>query len=1049
MNDWEVKGRVAVEYRRVRNFIDDLSRRILTKGTPFDCTVHVTADHIPLSQSIELERKPVREGEVWGHTWDSGYFKLKAEVPATHSGKKLAAWLDFGGEALIYDATGAPLYSLSNGSAFSESYSKDRYALGTFAEGKNLELFVEAAANNLFGVITASSPFQRQAEKLHGTYEARVVHAALCLFDENLWHLYLDMVHLITIFDLADPASVKAARLLRTLFQAVQSYHEDPARAGICREILGSELSKHAVPSALKTTVVGHSHIDTAWLWRLKETRRKVTRTYASQLDLIERYPGYVFGASAPQHHAWVKEDFSDVYRRIKKAVAEGRWELQGGMWIEADCNIPSGESLVRQFLHGKNFWLDEFGVDVKNCWIPDVFGYSASLPQIMKKAGVDFFLTQKLSWCKFSTFPHTTFRWRGIDGSEVLTHFPPESNYNSNADPEALIKAEKQFREKAYLDEFMTLMGIGDGGGGPKEEHLERVLRSRDNEGLPLASFGRVDGFFERLKPHAAELPVWVGELYLEYHRGTYTTQAKIKANNRKLEQEIRAVEALCSAMPIDEYPREELAGVVRTLLLHQFHDILPGSSIHAVYEDAELAFTQAFQILHDLRIKATNRLCRPEPGTITLFNCLTTPWKGAWSFPATLGALAVRDFSGRILASQLDDGATTVALTLPPLSFTVFCFESEKMLVDSHVKEARALTPDGTLNVNQTNSGALTLENSLVRYRFNGDGMLVEADDKATGKQLLKPGVAGNVFSYYEDIPHNFDAWDIDYYFREQLLETARGQDAPELMRGAVRNGLRFRLAVGSSTITQDVWLEADSPNLRFETVIEWHEEHKLLKVAFPLDSLATEALCEIAYGHVKRPTHANTDADFAKFEVCAHRWVGIGDETGGMALLNDSKYGHSVRDNVLELTLLRSPLNPDPIADQGEHRFSYVLAPYHGSLVDSPVIAAATALNRLPLVLEGRAETTRLPVQWSGEGISMEVLKKAEKEEAWIVRLVEIRGRNSTGFLSSGLKDPKLCTTDLMEWNDGPLEDFQVSRRVDLNPFEILTFKVYMGK
>jgi len=1035
MNDWEVKGRVAVEYRRVRNFIDDLSRRILTGSIPFDCAVHVTGDHIPLLQSTVLKRKPIAEGEVWGQTWDSGYFHLKATVPASHAGKNLAAWLDLGGEALIYTVSGEPLYALSNGSAFSESYSKDRYALGSFEEGRTIELFVEAAANGLFGVTLAPGPFQRKTDKPHGSYEARVVHASLCLFDENLWHLYLDMVHLITIFDLIDPDSVKAARVLHALFQAVQTYHEEPARAGLCRTILSVELAKHAVPSAMTTTVVGHSHIDTAWLWRLRETRRKVTRTYANQLDLIERYPGYVFGASAPQHHSWTKEEYPDLYRRIKKAVADGRWEPQGGMWVEADCNIPSGESLVRQFLHGKNFWRDEFGVDVRNCWIPDVFGYSASMPQIMKKAGVDYFLTQKISWSKFTVFPHTTFRWRGIDGSELVTHFPPESNYNSNADPEALMKAEKQFREKAYLDEFITLMGIGDGGGGPKEEHLERVLRSRDNECLPKANFGRADEFFQRLQPHAPELPVWVGELYLEYHRGTYTTQAKTKANNRRLEQEIRAVEALCSALPMADYPREELAGVVRTLLLHQFHDILPGSSIHAVYEDAELAYAEAFRTLDELKAKAAKKLCKPEPGAVTLFNCLSTPWHGAWTLPAALGNVSVSDAGGHTLATQGEGDRNTVALALPPLSFTVLTFQPA-----TSASASVGRTPQ---------AGTLVLENTLVRYQFNSDGKLVEALDKNTGKQLLKAGSPGNVFSYYEDIAHNFDAWDIDYYFRQQLLETARGVEAGVLVRGPVRDGLRFRLAVGSSTITQDVWLEHDSPNLKFDTAIVWHEEHKLLKVAFPLDTLAIDALCEIAYGYVKRPTHVNTDADFAKFEVCAHRWVGIGDETGGMALLNDSKYGHSVRDNSLELTLLRSPLNPDPEADQGEHYFTYVLAPYHGALVESQVMAAAAALNRLPLQLAGRADGAMLPATWTGDGVSMEVLKKAEKDEAWVVRLVETRGRAAAGILGTRVKNATLCTTDLMEWNDGPGEEFSSPRQIALKPFEIVTYKILLNR
>jgi alpha-mannosidase len=1029
MNDWEIKSRTAVMCRRVKNFIEDISRDILREGRAFDASYALSETAVPLGESIALDRKAIKEGEVWGHTWESGYFRLKARVPESWKGRAVAARLDFGGEGLIYSSAGEPLYGITNGSAFAEHYAKDVYRLFTTCKGgEEVELWVETAANNLFGVKEAVRPARKDDPDRHGTWEARVNHMSLCIYDPEVWGLYLDMGYLLNLWEDLDVKSVRAARIIRALFAVTQAYREKPENASACRAILAPELAKRADASALATTAVGHAHIDTAWLWRLRETRRKTARTYASQLDLIEKYPGYVFGASAAQHHAWMKEQYPGLYERVKKAVAAGSWEPQGGMWIEADCNLPSGESLVRQFLHGKNFWKDEFGVDVRNCWIPDVFGYSGSMPQILKKSGVDFFLTQKLSWSKFNEFPHDTFRWRGIDGTEVVTHFPPEYTYNSYVTPDALRRAEKTFHEKDFLDEFITLMGIGDGGGGPKEEHLEHVLRSRDLESVPKTSFGRADALFERLAAHAKELDVWVGELYLEYHRGTYTTQARTKRNNRRLEQEIRAVEALWTAVGLDGYPRAEFDAVVKTLLLHQFHDIIPGSSIHAVYEDAEVSYREAFAVLEKLGAKAAERLLRADSESVTLFNCLASDWEGAFEFSTSFGTREVLDATGKPFPAQVENGRTVARIRVPAMGFVTF-------RVGKNIASVRPADREG-----------LVLENALVRYRFNQDGEIVEALDKRENRAILKPGAKGNVISYYQDTPHNFDAWDIDYYYKAQLLETAKGVSHEALECGPVRSGILFEKTVGKSRISQRVYLDNDSAALSFRTSVDWKESQRLLRVAFPLESLATEATCEIAYGFVKRPTHANTEWDFAKFEVCAHRWVDISDAGHGVAMINDCKYGHAVRDNVLDLALLRAPLYPDPDADQGLQEFTYAILPHAEDLVHSDVIERAAALNRLPLVFDGRAAASvRTPVWFEGKGISVEALKKAEKEEAWIVRLVENRGYRSSGTLRTNLNGLWIAETDLVEWTDGPRQDFAHELAVTLAPFEIRTFKV----
>jgi alpha-mannosidase len=1035
MNDWELKGRDPVYYRRIRNFHEDLAHDILRDQIVLSAEFALSKDPIPLAQSIDLPRVAIREGTVWGRTWDSGYFALRAKVPEAWRGKSIAALLNFGGEGLVYSRNGDPLFGITSGSAFMEHYDKELYLVSPECRGgEEVEILVEAAANQIFGVKEALRPISRTDPSRHGSWEAKLNKARLGIFDEAVRSLYIDIGFLLELYDDLDRRSVRAARILKALFDVTQAYREDPGNADACRQLLAPELKKPASASALATTVVGHSHIDTAWLWRLRETRRKVARTFASQLDLLSKYPGYVFGASAPQHHAWVKEDYPAMYGRIKDAVAAGRWEPQGGMWIEADCNLISGESMVRQLLHGKNFWKDEFGVEVRNCWLPDVFGYPASMPQILKKAGIDFFLTQKLSWSKMNEFPHDTFLWQGIDGSLVLTHFPPEYTYNSFCDPKALRKAETTFHEKAFLDEFITLMGVGDGGGGPKDEHLENALRARDLESLPKASFGRADELFARFAGKVPLLGLWVGELYLELHRGTYTSQASTKRNNKRLEGELSAVEALCSCLPQDDYPSEELDAVVKTLLLHQFHDILPGSSIHAVYEDAESEYRRAFEALERIKAAAAHALLIEEADSLCLFNSLSQEYRGVIPLPEGFEASALVDQDGEAVPVQVEDDLVVAKVRIPSMGFG---------LLKKSVEAARASPKSAPFDDDPA------LENDLVRYRFDADARLVEAFDKASGASFLKTGSVGNLLCYYQDTPHNYDAWDIDFYYPAQLLETAKGLSSRFIADGSVRRGLRFELKVGNSTIVQKVFLEGDSTALSFVTSVDWNESYRMLRVSFPLSSNAAEAGCGIQFGYVRRATHANTEWDFAKFEVCAHGYADISGADGGVALLDDGKYGRSVQGNVLGLTLLRSPMYPDPDADQGRHEFTYVLYPHEGDLAHSDVHARAELLGRRPLILPGFMPTSaRCPVWLEAAGLSLTALKKAEKERALIVRVVETLGRRSSGTLRTSLKHARIAETDLMEWKDGPSALFEDGLVLGLEPFEIRTYKVLYG-
>jgi alpha-mannosidase len=1009
---------------RTRNFINKLKRReVLRERVPFAAEVMVSDEPVPYADRLNADYRPISQGEVWGSAWQSAWFKLNGQVPKEWAGKTVAAYLNVNGEGLIFDDSGCPLWSLTSQSVFDALYGKDIYRMFEPCQGgEEVELWLEAAANQLFGIDRQPNA-ERNAPTRHGTYTGRVNYLDLVVFDLEVWGLLLDFETLFDLFHALREHEPRRNQILRALNQAIDAYADDPDNAPAARAVLQPLWDMAPNPADMDVVAVGHAHIDTGWLWPVRETIRKSARTFASQIALIERYPEYVFGASQPQHYAMVKEHYPELYAKIKQAVADGRWECQGGMWVEADCNLISGESMVRQFLHGKNYFRDEFGVDVTNLWIPDVFGYSAAMPQIIHQAGCDFFLTQKISWNFHNEFPHNTFMWRGIDGTEILTHFPPENTYNTNLMPNQMAGGQRRFKENGLITEFMSLFGIGNGGGGPKEEYIEHGLRCKSLNGSPKLKFGRADDFFERMKPYADELDTWYGELYLELHRGTLTTQARTKKGNRKLELKLRETEMLCALLPADQYPREQLDRIWKTLLINQFHDILPGSSIQKVYEVTEKQHADCIAECNGLIEQAMGQLLTAEDGALTLFNSLSFPFSGPVHLPADwAGCQILAD--GVALPVQDEPGGPVALLDIPAMGFLT-------------IRKGEATKPIPAGN-------ALVLENGLVRYEFAEDGTIVAALDKESGLSLLPESEAGNLFSLYVDRPQNWDAWDIDIYYENELIENQRPVSAQCLSSGPARGALKFELAIGQSTIEQVVSLAPTSKRLDFETTIDWQEFHKMLRVEFPTTVLASEATCDIQYGYVKRPTHRNTSWDMAKFEVACHKYLDLSDHDGGVALLNDCKYGHKVHDHVIDLNLLRSPTEPDPDADLGVHTLSYSLLPHTGTLIESDVQAQAAMLNQPPVVLPGLAGSADVPVAIDSKGVSLEVLKRAEKSDELVVRLVETKGRRSTATLTvSGASE--LVETNLMEWTDGGHTPCTEPVELVLKPFEIRTYKL----
>ncbi len=1014
--------------RRIEHLTSRIKERIVGDHVLMSARYGHSLEPVTWNKRLDLEYKDISEGQRWGGAWDSAWFRLEAEVPSGWAGKQVVAQLDFNGEGLLFDEDGQPVQGVTNGSVFVPNSDESERAfvpLFASAEGnEHVSLWVEAAANGLFGVRKEQDP-PRSCPTRHGEYEGIAQRMRLVVWHEDVWHLSLDIDVLLGLLKSLPEGSVRRERLLYGLSAMVELYADNPANTDACRKHLAPLLAQPANASAIEFCAVGHAHLDVGWLWPIREGVRKAARTFSSQLDLLDRYPDYVFGASQPQLFMFLKEHYPALYARVKIAVEAGRIEPQGAMWVEADCNIISGESMVRQVLHGKNFFRDEFGVDVKNLWIPDVFGYSASMPQIMQRAGVESFLTQKLSWSQFNRFPHTTFRWFGIDGSELLTHFPPADTYNSLLDPKGLRFAESNFQEKGQLEEAMCLFGIGDGGGGPKAEQIERGLRQRNLEGSPRVAFGRADDFFRRLHEKRDSLPIWRGELYLELHRGTLTTQGRTKRGNRKLELALRATEYICSCLPADAYPRDTLDRTWKQLLTNQFHDILPGSSIHRVYEEAERDYGAGLASCETLISEAAEALFAQDSECITLVNTLSVPVTQPVALPSGWSSGLITEGGAPVAVQTEPDGACVAAVILPPQAVVVLARAGNAV-------ESRMETD-------------LTLENEIVRYEFDKRGRLVSAYDKEIGRDILAGDAEGNVLTLYEDRPINYDAWDIDVFYEHQVLEHARAVNVTCLGRGPVRQGLRFELAVGVSTLTQNVTLAAGSKRLDFCTEVDWQERHRMLRVAFPVNVRSDQASFEIQYGYAKRNTHRNVSWDMAKFEVAAQRYVDLSDAQYGVALLNDCKYGHKVHENVLDLNLLRSPTHPDPDADLGSHSFTYSLLPHEGTLVDSDVMAEAAQLNQPPLVFVGlRAEASVVPVQVRGEGVGLEVLKRAEKGPDRVIRLVEKRGFRTEAVVQCRNADLRLIETDLMEWHDR--RDWGAGEvTVPMAPFEIRTFRL----
>jgi alpha-mannosidase len=821
-------------------------------------------------------------------------------------------------------------------------------------------------------------------------------------------------------------------------------------------EILKAGIVHAGYPLNIEVIGTGHAHIDVAWLWTLGQTRRKAGRTFHTVNSLMEQYPEYHFTQSQPQLYDYIRQDYPELFETIKRRVAEGRWELIGGMWVEADCNLSGAESLARQFLLGRNFFHEHFpGVeDSPVLWLPDVFGYAWALPQLIKQAGLEYFFTIKIGWSQYNRLPYDSFWWQGLDGTRVLTHFSttPEqsayaSTYNALATPEQLYGTWTNFQQKDLgrgqeNPPLLMAFGHGDGGGGPTREMIENIREMEALPAFPRMRQGDVTSFFRQLEKTSEEhLPTWNGELYLEYHRGTYTTQSRNKRANRKSEFLLHDAEFLAAlAAQLDgqySYPTESLRHAWELVCLNQFHDIIPGSSINAVYVDSQKQYGEIAEIGTSVRDGALQSIAARVGGDLLVVN------------PISFERADLALWSGKLTAGQHLTNSTTnePVYTQETVDGTLIALEAAALSVN-----ALNVAAGGTAAATETGLAATSslLENRYVRVEFNADGDITRIYDKESQREVLPEGKLANQFQAFEDRPMFWDAWDVDIFYddKQWLAEPATSIRVVE--SGPLRATLAIERRILHSTYTQHISLQYNSPRLDIDTTIDWRERHVLLKVAFPVDVLTPTATYDIQWGNVQRPTHRNTSWDWARFETCAHKWVDLSEGDYGVSVLNDCKYGHDIRDNVIRISLLRSPTMPDPEADQGEQRFSYSVLPHQGSW-NEQTIAAAYALNDPLLVYrpaEARAAEAQVAASFIGvsrPNVVIETIKQAEDANGVIVRLYESQRQRGPVTLSTGFALASVHRTNLLEQNE---EEFTVDGQqvtFSVRPYEIVTLRL----
>ena len=1007
-----------VEARLERFLRDHLQPAIYRNRHPVSVSAwQVPREPVPFAEAVRHRFEPVPLGWRWGRAWSTVWFHVTAELSADwidRAGRGGAPELvvDFGynrsrsgfqAEGLAYRPDGTLIKSIAPlNSWLPVDITRDRY-----------EVYIEAAANpDVAGEYT----FDPTPYGLWDTapddplYSLAELH--LAVRDVAVWELVQDIWTLRGLMRELPDGSTRRHEILRALEHCLDLIDPDDVTGTVSAgtAALAGVLAAPATSSAHRVLATGHAHIDSAWLWPLRETVRKCARTFTNAMSLMDEHPEFVFSCSSAQQYAWMKEHHPQVFARITEKIAAGQWVPVGGMWVESDTNMPGGEAMARQFIAGKTFFLEEFGVECREAWLPDSFGYSAALPQIVAEAGERWFLTQKISWNQVNRMPHHTFWWEGIDGTRIFTHFPPVDTYISELSGAELAHAERNFSEKGRATLSLVPFGWGDGGGGPTREMIAAARRTADLEGSPRVTIGAPAEFFEQAEAEYPTAPVWRGEMYLELHRGVFTSQLRTKQGNRRNEALLREAELWATTATVRvgaPYPAEELRDAWRTVLLLQFHDILPGSSIAWVHREAEERHAAVTATLTDIIDRSLRALAGP----------------------------AEHPEARRLIANATVSERGGIA----PLSI-----------------QTAPAAPRANVAVTDSDDGTV-LDSGVVRVVIGIDGR-VRSLRGADGREAIAPGSGGAALRLHRDLPNLWDAWDLDEHYRRTVTEVAAGDDRRIETADDGSVTVITRATIGATRpqptiIEQHATVRPGAADLELEYRIDWHESEKIVKLAFPLDVHADDVAAETQFGHVRRPTHTNTSWDAARFEACQHRFLHVAEPGWGVAIANDSTYGYDVdrttrgdggTTTTVRFSLLRAPRFPDPDSDQGLHILRFRVRP-EATIGDAVALGQGLASPTRALV--GAAETPAL-VSSSNEAVVIETVKLAEDgSDDVIVRLYEAHGTRADTRITVNVPHTALVLTDLLEraLEGGSVDAHDGGAFLAFRPFQLRTLRI----
>lgn len=1001
-----------------------------------------------------------RCGEFWGGIDKNAWLRFNINVPEEFKGKTTALYVSTGIDDLEKEETTINPQMLL--------YLDNKIIQGLDINHREVILSQESQGGE---------KYQADIKINSGMYDRKFsLEVKIVTVDEETRKLYYDIRVPYEVAKNLPDGDYTKLRILEALNETVnhidfrsphtELYFESIKRAN--KYINEEFYNKMCVASSPTASIIGHTHIDIAWLWTVAQTREKVARSFSTVLNLMKQYPEYKFMSSMPQLYRFLKEDYPDIYEEVKEKIKEGRWEAEGAMWIESDCNLASGESLVRQILYGTKFFREEFGVECNVLWLPDVFGYNAALPQIMKKSGIKYFMSCKMGWNDTDRMPLDTFLWRGLDGSEILTHlitttYPRASvtsyatDYNGQLFPETVMGAWNKYRHKILNDDVLISFGYGDGGGGPTKEMLENHRRMEKGiPGCPRTEVCTVNQYFNKLEKKIKDskhIPRWNGEMYLEYHRGTYTSMAREKRGNRKNEIGLSNAEKL-NAMDMiinnSDYKKDELDRNWEILLRNQFHDILPGSCIKEVYEVTKEEHELIEKSTKKMINESVDNICSKinlEHDSIVLFNTLSFNRKDIIEadIPRDYDKIRIVDGNNREVQSQIfkeGDNKKVVfyAENIPSNGYSVYNITND---LDDFSECCGNSTEEFNISKDR-------MYNKFFDIRLDKRGSFTSIYDRINHREILKKCHRGNRLLAYEDKPMTYDNWNISNYYKEKVWEIDDVKRVQIIEDGPVRKVLEIEKDFSKSKIIQRIIIYKDINRIDFDTYVDWKETDVLLKASFPVDVNATKAVFDIQFGNIERTTHNNTSWDQAQYEVPAHKWVDLSESGYGVSLLNDCKYGYDVKDENLNITLLKSGTYPNPDADKEEHRFVYSLYPHGGDWIKANTNAMALSLNTPVISKYEKAHRGSLSdiISFIGvdcDNVCIDTIKKSEDGCDIIIRMYEFCNKRTKAICNTFFNLDGVFECDLMENTIETIDHENKYFSFEIKPYEIKTFRL----